>query len=354
MHMRALPKFANETIRTAATVAFFAALFVFFGIAPAKAQSVEEFYAGSDVTLYIGFSAGGGYDVYGRLAARHFGRFLPGEPTIVPVNMEGAGSLRLLNWLYSAAPRDGTAFGIVNRAAPFVPLLDNPELAAFDVQELTWIGSANDEVSVCVAWERTGITRFEQLYEQDLIVGSSGPGADEFVFPRLIRGVLGARVRSVAGYAGGNEINFAMERGEVDGRCGFSWSSVRSTRQHWLDDGSVEVIVQFAREKHPELQDVPLITDFAETETQRRILRLITSRLVLGRPFVAPPDLPEDRVTALKSAFEAMTKDTKFLAEADRLRLEINPVSGKTIETLLAEAYATPRELVEQARQSVR
>jgi hypothetical protein len=145
-----------------------------------------------------------------------------------------------------------------------------------------------------------------------------------------------------------------MERGEVDGRCGFSWSSVRSTRQHWLDDGSVEVIVQFAREKHPELQDVPLITDFAETETQRRILRLITSRLVLGRPFVAPPDLPEDRVTALKSAFEAMTKDTKFLAEADRLRLEINPVSGKTIETLLAEAYATPRELVEQARQSVR
>jgi tripartite-type tricarboxylate transporter receptor subunit TctC len=329
-------------------------LFALAYAAPSKAQSVEEFYTGRAVTLYIGFSAGGGYDVYGRLVARYIGEFLPGKPTVVPVNMEGAGSLRLLNWLHSAAPKDGSAFGIVNRASPFVPLLGDRELAPFDPTEFTWIGSANDEVSVCLAWERTGLTNFEQLFETELIVGSTGPGADEFVFPRVLRGVLGARVRSVAGYAGGNEINFAVERGEVDGRCGFSWSSVRSTRQQWLDDGLVTVLVQFANERHPELPDVPLVSEFAQTETQRRILRLIVSRLVLGRPFVAPPDLPADRVEALRSAFDTMMRDPQFLAEAELLRLEINPVSGEEIEVLLAEAYTTPPELVEQARESIR
>ena len=340
--------------RVKAVGAIFAAIAALHFAAPARAQSVQEFYAGRAVTLYIGFSAGGGYDVYGRLVARHIGKHIPGKPTLVPVNMDGAGSLRLMNWLHSAAPRDGSAFGIVNRAAPFVPLLGSRELAPFDPTEFTWIGSANDEVSVCVAWERTGITKFEQLYEQELIVGSSGPGADEFVFPRLIRGVLGAQIRSVAGYAGGNEINFAMERGEVDGRCGFSWSSVRSTRQHWLDDGQINVLVQLALEKHPELPDVPLIIELAENETQRRILRLIMARLVLGRPFVAPPGLPADRVAALRNAFDAMTADPEFLAEAALLRLEINPVTGSEVEALLSEAYDTPPEVVEQARQAIR
>jgi tripartite-type tricarboxylate transporter receptor subunit TctC len=188
------------------------------------AQNVEQFYAGEVVTLYIGFSAGGGYDLYGRLVARHIGKHIPGNPTVVPVNVVGAGSLRLMNWLYSVAPKDGSAFGMVNRGVPFTWLLGERQFALFDPRDYVWLGSANDEVSVCVSWERSGIETFEQMRREELIVGSTGPGADEYIFPKVLEGILGAHIRNVAGYAGGNDINFAMERGEVDGRCGWTWS----------------------------------------------------------------------------------------------------------------------------------
>lgn len=319
-----------------------------------SAQPPEEFYAGKVVSLYIGYPAGGGYDVYGRVVAHHIGKHIPGNPTVIPVNMAGAGSLRLTNWLFNAAPRDGTAFGIINHGVPFEPLLGNQEFARFDPMEFTWIGSANSETVVCVAWHSSGVSGFHDLETREFIIGGTGPGADDFVFPKLLSGVLGADLRFVTGYAGGNDINFAMERGEVDGRCGWTWSSVKSTRQYWLDDGLINVFLQLGMERHPDLPDTPLILDFAETEDQEKILRLIMARTVLGRPFLAPPDLPEMRAAALRNAFDLVMKDPEFLAEAERVNLEIMPISSVTIEELLREAYATPEVLVEQARELLR
>ena len=322
--------------------------------APASAQSPAEFYRGKVVSLYIGFSPGGGYDVYGRLVARHIGAFIPGNPTVIPVNMEGAGSLKLANWLYNAAPRDGTAIGTVNRGVPFEPLVGNAEFAQFDATKFTWIGSANDETSVCVAWERTGITDFGQLYEEELIVGGTGPGADDHVFPKLVRSVLGARLRLVTGYAGGNDVDFAMERGEIDGRCGMSWSSVKSTRAEWLRNKKIAILLQLALKKHADLPDVPLILDLAHGEEERQILRLVLAREVLGRPFMAPPGVPVDRALALQQAFDRMVRDPEFLAEAERSRLEITPIPGPELQRLLVEIYATPPEIVAKARAHVR
>jgi len=329
-------------------------LLAFLVATRAEAQSVEQFYTGKTLTFYIGFSVGGGGDVYGRLVARHIGKFILGQPTVVPVNMGGAGGLSLMNWLDTAAPKDGSAIGTVNRGIVFLPLVGAGSSALFDPREFTWIGNATDEVLVCVAMARTGITTFAQTLEQELIVGSTGPGAGEYDFPRLVSAVLGAQFRSISGYAGGNEINLAMERGEVDGRCGWSWSSVRSTRPHWLDEGSINILLQLALRKHPDLPDVPLVMDFAETDEQRQVLRLIMMRVALGRPFLAPPGIPADRAAALRTAFDVMVADAAFLAEAERLRLEINPASGADVEALLAEAYATPPHIIERARESVR
>jgi tripartite-type tricarboxylate transporter receptor subunit TctC len=317
----------------------------------AEQRAVAQFYAGKVVTLYIGFSAGGGYDLYGRLVARHLGKHIPGTPTVLPLNMEGAGSLKLMNWMYGAAPADGTAIATVNRGVPFFPLVGDRRFAPFDPRRLIWLGSANDEVSVCVSWKRTGIARFEQLRNEELIVGSTGPGSDEYVFPRLLTSVLGARIRSVSGYAGGNDVNFAMERGEVDGRCGWTWSSVVSTRQEWLDEGSIHVLLQLALRKHPDLPEVPIIMDFAANDEERRVLRLIMIRNAFGRPFLAPPGVPDDRAAALRRAFEAMLKDPQFLADAGRSRAEIMPVSANALQELLTEAYATPPHIIERARQ---
>jgi tripartite-type tricarboxylate transporter receptor subunit TctC len=310
----------------------------------------KDFYAGKTVSLYIGYSVGGGYDLYGRLVARHLGRHLPGNPTVVPINMEGAGSLKLMNWLYNAAPKDGTVLGTVNQSAPFVPLVGERALARYDATKFTWLGSANEEVSVCVAWKRTGITHFDELYTKELIVGSTGAGADEFTLHALVRHILGARLRSVVGYPGGNEMNFAMERGEVDGRCGWAWSSVKSTRQKWLDDGMIHVLLQFGLRKHPDLPDVPLIMDLAKSEEERQILRLVMMAGLFGRPFLAPPGIPAPQAEALAAAFDATIADPKFRAEAKQMHAEITPVTAATLRQYLTEAYATSPHLVERAR----
>ena len=329
-------------------------LIAFLIATPVRAQSVEEFYADKTITLYIGYTVGGGYDIYARLVARHIGKYISGNPTVVPSNMPGAGSLKLMNWLYNAAPRDGTVLGSVNRGVPFLPLVSDGQLARFDAREFVWIGSTTDDIGVCVAWERTGITRFDQLYEQELIIGTTGPGSDGYVFPKLVRGILGVRLRSIEGYAGGNEINFAMERGEVDGRCGWTWSSVKSTRPDWLENGSINILLQLALSKHPDLPETTSIMELAENEEERQILRLILLRGHFGRPFLAPPDVPSDRAEALRTAFDAMVLDPDFLAEAEQSRADITPVPGAALEQFLAEAYATPPHILERVKMLLR
>ncbi len=299
------------------------------------------------VELYIGYSVGGGYDIYARLVARHIGRHLPGNPTVVPKNMEGAGSLRLANWLYKAAPRDGSAFGTIGRAIAFDPLFG--EGAQFKATEFGWIGSANDEVSVCIAWGNTGITRFEDLYTRPMFVGGTGANSDTDTFPKAINSILGTKMKLVTGYPGGNDVTLALQRGEVQGRCGWSWSSIKTNHPQWVKDGTLRLLVQLALEKHPDLPQVPLIMDMVKTPDQAATLRLIFTGQVMGRPFLAPPGVPPARLAALRKAFMETMKDPQFLAEAEKMKLEIRPVPGEAVQKLVAEVYAAPTEIVRRA-----
>lgn len=339
---------ANGTDRREVMLALLAA----FSLASCSDDSgaPSDFYRGKTVQVFIGSSAGGAYDVYARMLARHMGKHIPGNPRLVASNMEGAGSLTLTNYLYNVAARDGTVIGTINRGAPFEPLIGETNLAQFDPAQFTWIGSVANEVSICAAWDRAGIDSFDQLFTRELTVGGTGSGADTNQFPKVMNGVLGTKLKIVSGYPGGNNIDLAMERGEVDGRCGWSWSSVVSTRQTWLERGSIKVLVQLALQKHPDLPDVPLIMDYAKTDEQRAMLRLIFSRGALGCPFLAPPGVPAERAAILRKAFDDTMKDLEFLAEAAQALLEVAPVSGEELQQLIAEVYRTPQDVVEKTR----
>jgi len=250
------------------------ALLTVVPVAAAQAQGPAEFFRGKTVDLYIAYSAGGAYDLYARMIARHLGKHIPGNPTVVPKNMEGAGGLRLANFLYNAAPRDGTALGATSRSTVFEPMLGN-KAAQYDAAKFTWLGSANDEVGVCVSWHASGITRFDQLFTKEMTVGSTGTGDDTYQFPRFVNNVLGTRMKIITGYPGGNDVSIAIERGEVDGRCGWSWSAVRSTRMSWVTEKKINLLMQFSLAKHAELPDVPLIMERATTDEQRAMFKFI-------------------------------------------------------------------------------
>ena len=306
-----------------------------------RAQTPAPFYQGKQIEIDINSSVGGGYDLYARLLARHMGKYIAGNPAIVPKNMVGAGGLRLANWLSSAAPRDGTVIGAISRATAFDPLLGN-DAAQYDGTKFGFIGSANDEVSVCVAWHTSGVATFQDVLKKDLTVGASGGiGDDTYQFPALLDHMFGARFKIVRGYPGGNEINLAMERGEVQGRCGIPWSTVKAARPDWIEEKKANFLMQFSLAKHRNLPDVPLVTDLAKTDEQRKILRLIFGRQVMGRPIAAPPGVPAERIAALRKAFMLTVADKDFLDDAARMKLEVQPVSGEEIEKLVNDIYKT-------------
>ena len=311
-----------------------------------QADPVADFYKDKKVTLYVGYSAGGGYDVYGRQLARYYGKYLPGSPTVVVQNMPGAGSVRLANWLYNVGAKDGTVLGTVARGVAFEPLF-GAKGAQYDAVKFNWIGSMNDEVSVCVSWDKpNGVKKFDDVLSKELVVGGTGGAADTDQFPRVLNGIFGAKFRVVAGYPGGNDINMALERGEVAGRCGRSWSSVLSTRAAWLKEKKVNVLVQLSLSKHEDLPNVPLVIDLAKNDADRAALKLVFARQVMGRPFVAPPGVPADRLAAMRKAFMETQKDKDFRLEADKAKLEITPVSGEKVQAIVKESYETPKDIV--------
>lgn len=320
-------------------------------ITPALAQSVADFYKGKTITVYVGYSPGGGYDTYARTLARHIGKHIPGEPTVIVKNRPGAGSLLLTNELYNVLPKDGSVIGIVGRGMPMEPLFGN-EKAKFEPAKFNWIGSANNEVSICVAWHTSPIKKWEDLLTTEMIVGGTGEGADTDTFPKVMNNVLGTKLKLITGYPGGNDILLAMERGEVDGRCGYSWSSAKSRKADWLKEGKMTILIQMSTEKHPDMPDVPLIMDLAKNDADKAALRLIYARQEFGRPFLAPPDVPADRVKALQAAFMATMEDPDFMADAAKQNLELAPVSGPRVAELIANIYATPAEVVQRAKEA--
>src|SRR5215468_7436191 len=319
--------------------------------APASAQSVEDFYKGKSISLSIGFDTGGGYDIYARLLSRHMSKHIPGRPAIVPQNMPGAGSLRAAQHLFSLAPKDGTALGTFGRQMGIAPLLGTS--AQYDGTKFTWIGSITNEVSTCVAWHTATVKTWADMLEKPITFGGDGPGADPDVFALLYRNVFDAKIKLVSGYHGTTPIILAMERGEVDGLCGYSWSTIKSKHQPWLKEKKINILVQAALRKDAEIADVPLALDLAKTEQQRQILKLIVTSQETARPFAAPPGVPPDRAAALRAAFDATMKDPEFLAEARKLNLDINPLSGTAIASLLTELYAMPKSVIEKAAQAV-
>jgi tripartite-type tricarboxylate transporter receptor subunit TctC len=315
---------------------------------PAAAQTPAEFYKGKQVSIYVGFSAGGTYDLYARALARHIGRHIPGNPSVVPRNMEGAGSLRLANYIHQVAPRDGTAIATIGRATVAAPLFE-VAAAKFDPREFSWLGSANDEVSICAAWRESGIRRFDDLKTREYAFGATGPTEEAVQIYKTMNALLGTRIRTVSGYPGGNQINLAIERGEIHGRCALSWSSVKATLQHWLDENKLLPMLQVASAKHADLQDVPLLMELAPDDEARYVFRFLVARQVIGRPFFGPPEVPADRAAALRKAFIDTMNDKEFLIEADKAKLEINPVPAERIEVLLRELYAIPPDITKKA-----
>jgi tripartite-type tricarboxylate transporter receptor subunit TctC len=318
----------------------------------AHAATVEEFYRGRTVSVVIGYSVAGGYDRYGRVLARHIGAHIPGNPTVVPQNMPGAGSLRAANYLYNAAPKDGSTFGIFTRGMAMEPLLGNAA-AQFDARKFTWIGSIANEVSVCTSWHNSKVTTWADAMTTQFTVGGEGSGSDPDIFAIVLRNVFGAKIRLVSGYPGTNEMALAMERGEIDGRCGWSLTSIKAQQPQWIPEKKLNLLVQLGLARSPELPDVPFILDEAKTERQRQILRLIFSRQVMGRPFAAPPAIPPERAAALRQAFDDTMKDPAFLDEARGSGLEVNPETGVRLASLVEDLYRTPPDVVAEARAAV-
>jgi tripartite-type tricarboxylate transporter receptor subunit TctC len=315
----------------------------------AKADPVADFYHGRSINLYIGYSVGGGYDSYARVLARHMGNHIPGNPTILPQNMPGAGSLRALNYLYNAVPKDGTAIGTFGRGLAMEPLIGSSQ-TQFDARKLIWLGSGSDEISLCGTWHTSRIKTWNDMLTIPFTVGGEGSGSDPDIFAAMMKKVFGVKLRIVSGYPGSAELALAVERGEIDGRCGWSLTSLRQMRSDWLATKQFKPIVQLNLEKSPELPDVPAITEFAQTQAQQQILKLVLSRQSMARPFAAPPGVPADRAQALRQAFDRTMADPEFINEARAAGLEVNPVSGADIERLVGELYQTPPDVVAEAK----
>jgi tripartite-type tricarboxylate transporter receptor subunit TctC len=318
----------------------------------ARSAGVEEFYKGRTVSLIIGYSAGSGYDIYARVLARFIGKYIPGNPSIVSQNMPGAGSLKAAMYVHGVAPKDGSVIATIGRSAPIEPLLGD---AQFDGRSFTWLGSIASNSSLCTSWHTTAIKSWQDAMTKPFALAGEGSGSDPDNFARILKNVFGAKVRLVTGYPGGTEMNLAIERGEVDGRCGWSWDSIKSTRPDWLRDKKINLLAVFSLQKAADIPpEVPLIGDLATSDEQRQILRVHLAGQALGRPFFTSPGVPADRKAALRAAFDTTMKDPDFVAEITRVKLEVNPASGAEIDRLLAEVYAMPKDVIEKAKQAVR
>ncbi|HLN36512.1 MAG TPA: hypothetical protein VK337_01950, partial [Xanthobacteraceae bacterium] len=303
-----------------------------------------------NVTLVIGYSVGGGYDAYARLLGRFIGKHIPGNPAIVPEQMTGAGSLRSANFIYSVAAKDGSVFGTFSRSMGISPLVDKAE---FDSRKFTWLGSVTDDNTICVTWNTSPIKTWDDFLTKPSKFGGEGAGSDPDIWTLLYKNVFGAKAQLVSGYPGTNDVVLAMERGEVDGLCGISWSTIKSRHPEWLTGHSVNIIVQAALKKEPEISAVPLATDLTKTPEQLQIIKLLLVSQAMARPFAAPPDIPADRKAALIAAFDATMKDADFLAEAQKLSFDVRPVDATTIDAMLAEVYQTPKDVIARATKAI-
>jgi tripartite-type tricarboxylate transporter receptor subunit TctC len=311
----------------------------------ARADEVADFYRGKTVNMLIGVGVGGEYDIQARLVARHIGKHIPGNPTVVPQNMTGAGGLRMINFLYGVAAKDGTYIGMIANA---FPALQTAGVAGvqFDAGKLQWLGTIAPVVETIATWHSTGIKTIDDVRTRETVIGASARGAITFFYPALMNELIGTRFKIVTGYTGGNQINLAMERGEVEARNN-TWSSWKATKPTWLKDKLITVIIQ-AGPRAPDL-DAPSVESMARNPQDRQLIELVMSGTQLGRPF-ATNAAPPERVAALRAAFAATMKDPEFLAEAQKLSFEVDPVLGDKMQSIVVKILATPKDIAAKAK----
>ena len=314
---------------------------------PIKASPVEDFYKGRQVAMIIGFNAGGGYDIYGRLVARHITRHMPGNPGIVIRNMPGGGSLIAANHLYNVASKDGSEVGLFAGSVATDPLIGGTP-AKYNARKFVWLGSAFSDTTVCVSWHATSFKTMDDLFKREMITGSVG-NSTTLIVPVAMNSVLGTKLKIVKGYQGSGGLKVAMERGEIEGFCGASLDSIQSSSPDWLTEHKINVLAQMTFQKTSEVPNVPSMMDYAKTDDDKKVLELIFSWMLMGRPLAAPPAIPQDRAAALRTAFDDTMKDAAFVAEAKKLGITVDPVTGRDMDDFLQKIYQSPQPLIKRA-----
>jgi tripartite-type tricarboxylate transporter receptor subunit TctC len=334
--------------RATSCVVFAAALLAVAGLmAPnAQADALSDFYRGKTVNVLIGVGAGGEYDLQARLVAKHIGRHIPGNPSVVPQNMTGASGLKMQNYLYIQAPRDGTYIGMSQNAFPAAQAAGLPGIQ-FNAAKFAWLGAIAPVIETMTVWHTSGIASIDDARKRETIAGATSKGAITYIYAAMMNEFFGTKFKIVTGYNGGNEINLAMERGEVDARNN-TWSSWKTTKPMWLEEKKINIIAQ-AGPRAPDL-DAPSVEQLAKTAEDKRVIELVVSGTQLGRPLFITPGVPEERVKALRAAFDATMKDPEFLAEAASLNYEVAPVGGETLQKIVEKVLATPQDLAARAR----
>jgi tripartite-type tricarboxylate transporter receptor subunit TctC len=330
----------------------FAVVALVSGVAlPAMAQDqVAQFYQGKTIRMIVGVAVGSGYDINARTLARHLGEHIPGKPTIIVQNQPGAGSITMTNQLYAVGPFDGTVIGAAFGGMPTAPLL-TPEGVKFDPNKLNWLGSTNRETHVTYLWNTAPANSLDDIKNREIVVGAQAPGTTQYDFPIMANAIFGTKFKIVKGYGGTPQIHLAMERGEIEGNGASALTTLKALNGDWIKDKKVKIIAQWALRPNPELPGVPSVLDLAKNDTDKAALLLVLARLDFGRPFFVPPNVPADRVEALRKAFDNTMKDPAFLAEAEKLKLDIDPLNGKQVSELVAQVLATPKPVVERVRE---
>ena len=321
---------------------------LFAGSMPATAQTPAEFYKGRDISTIIGFFPGGGYNAYMRLLSKHMGRHIPGNPTIVPRNKPGAGSLLAANYLYNVAPKDGSVLGIFASSTLFSKLLGEKK-AKFEIAKFTWVGNLDVTTGTCAVWHESGIKSFDEFHKREIVYGAAGPGSVNSQHPRGFNALLGTKIKVIHGFPGSTGVLLAMQRGEVDGGCGFALSSLKARRRQVWKQGKLIVVIQTGAEKSPDLKGVPHLYAMAKSEDDKKVMDLIFGTHAMGRPIAAPPGVPADRLKALRTAFNATVKDAEFLKDAKKRHLPINPWTGEKTTKFVAQYAAYPKRVVNRA-----
>jgi tripartite-type tricarboxylate transporter receptor subunit TctC len=311
-------------------------------------EDVAAFFRGKTLRLVVGVGVGSGYDINARLLARHLAAHIPGQPTIVVQNQPGAGSLTMTNALYQTGTFDGTVIGASFNGMPTSPLLQ-PTGVSFDPVKFNWLGSTNRETQVMYVWHTAPAQVLEDIRSKQIVMGAQAPGSTQFDYPVLANKLFGFKFKVVTGYESTPKIHLAMESGEVDGTIA-NWSTLKAINTNWITEKKIRILAQWALQKSPELDDVPLFLDVANTEGERAALRLMLARLEYGRPFFLPPNVPPARIEALRRAFDATMKDPAYLAEADKLKIDVEPLSGEQVAALVEQVSRTPVDTVARVR----